>query len=87
MRGRGREGRSRSTPELTWFALFLLDSGDSGYLKDQDIFTLSPTQRAAPAFTKFSATPARSLLIKLIKSNGRDLFFDALLTTIAVIFI
>jgi ABC-type multidrug transport system fused ATPase/permease subunit len=59
--------------------------GSSGYLQDSDVYTLSPTQRSKPLYAAFQRIAASSLLRKMLKTNGLDLFLDAALTAVSVV--
>ncbi|KAL7418151.1 hypothetical protein BDY24DRAFT_374236 [Mrakia frigida] len=87
-------GRLGPSPEDTTSALGwltfswvtpIIELGNSGYLKEGEVFTLSPTQAAPIVFKTFQRAVATSLSWKLLKTNGRDLTLDAVFTYLSVL--
>ncbi|CDZ98657.1 multidrug resistance-associated abc transporter [Phaffia rhodozyma] len=62
----------------------LIKRGSSGYLKDDDVYMLSPTQRSQPLYAKFKTIRGSSLLQRLLKAHGFDLLLDLLLTFLSI---
>ncbi|KAG6887018.1 hypothetical protein C0995_002341, partial [Termitomyces sp. Mi166 len=64
----------------------LVQRGRNTTLDEKSVWDLSPTMQSRIIFRKFAATPAVSLLRKLIITNFLDLFLDLVLTLISVSF-
>ncbi|CED85003.1 Multidrug resistance-associated protein/mitoxantrone resistance protein, ABC superfamily [Phaffia rhodozyma] len=62
----------------------LISKGSSGYMKDSDVYTLSPTQRSKPLYQKFKETARLGLLRRLCMAHGFDLSMTCVLTFVAV---
>ena len=63
----------------------LIVLGRGGYLKDADLWDLSPVSRSAALYTKFATSSHLSILHRIAKANGMDIGLDFILSYASIV--
>lgn len=63
----------------------LIVLGRGGYLKETDLWDISPVSKSAALHAKFALSSHMSLLARVAKANGMDILLDMVFTFASII--